>query len=65
VQDDGVGLNRYHRGKGLGLIGIRERVKELHGSATISPGNGRGTTVSVQLPLPVSVTEAPLASVIG
>lgn len=62
VSDDGVGLNPAHRGRGLGLIGIDERVKELQGTVVISPDGGRGTTVAVRLPLPAPVTEAPLAS---
>lgn len=61
VRDDGVGLNPAHRGRGLGLIGIEERAKELGGSVTISPGGTRGTTVAVRLPLPTPLTEAPLA----
>ncbi len=65
VQDDGVGLDPYHRGKGLGLIGIHERVKELRGAATISPSDGRGTTVSVSLPLPAATAEVPLARATG
>jgi signal transduction histidine kinase len=65
VSDDGVGLNPSHRGRGLGLIGIEERVKELHGTAIISPVAKRGTLVAVHLPLPASVTEAPLASAAG
>ena len=65
VRDDGIGLNPAHRGRGLGLIGIDERVKELHGTVTISPNGARGTTVEVRLPLPASVTEAPLASAAG
>lgn len=52
VSDDGVGLNPAHRGRGLGLIGIDERVKELRGTAIISPDGERGTTVAVRLPLP-------------
>jgi signal transduction histidine kinase len=62
VKDDGVGLNPAHRGRGLGLIGIDERVKELHGTVVISPDGARGTTVDVRLPLPALATEAPLAS---
>jgi signal transduction histidine kinase len=65
VQDDGVGFNPSHRGRGLGLIGIHERVKELHGTVLFSPNGARGTTVAVRLPLPASVTEAPLASAAG
>lgn len=62
VRDDGVGLNPAHRGRGLGLIGIDERVKELHGTAIISPDGTQGTTVAVRLPLPAVSTEAALAS---
>jgi signal transduction histidine kinase len=62
VRDDGIGLNPSHRGRGLGLIGIEERVKELDGNVVISPGGTRGTIVAVTLPLPIAVPEAPLAS---
>lgn len=61
VRDDGVGLNPSHRGRGLGLIGIDERVKELHGNVVISPGGTRGTVVAVTLPLPTRLPEASLA----
>lgn len=61
VTDDGVGLNPAHRGRGLGLIGIEERVTELHGTVEISPNDARGTTVAVRLPLPVAHSEAALA----
>jgi signal transduction histidine kinase len=65
VSDDGVGLSPSHRGHGLGLIGINERVKELHGTVMISPTGHRGTVVAVQLPLPQPWTEAPLARAAG
>lgn len=65
VRDDGIGLNPAHRGRGLGLIGIDERVKELHGTVTISPDGARGTTVAVRLPLPTPLAEAPLARAAG
>ena len=65
VSDDGVGLNPAHRGRGLGLIGIEERVKELQGTVIISPEGTRGTTIAVRLPLPVPLTEAPLARATG
>jgi signal transduction histidine kinase len=44
------------------VIGIDERVKELHGTVIISPDGARGTTVAVRLPLPAPHAEAPLAS---
>lgn len=52
VRDDGVGLNPTHRGRGLGLIGIEERVKELGGTVAFSATGKRGTVVAVRLPLP-------------
>jgi signal transduction histidine kinase len=65
VSDDGVGLNPEHRGRGLGLIGIDERVKELQGSVVISPHGTSGTTVAVRLPIPAPLTEAALARASG
>jgi signal transduction histidine kinase len=64
VSDDGVGLNPSRRGRGLGLIGIEERVKELHGTVLISPLE-RGTVVAVRLPLPAAIEETPLARAAG
>jgi signal transduction histidine kinase len=61
VSDDGVGLNPSHRGRGLGLIGIEERVKELNGTVLISPTGHRGTVVAVHLSLPAVPEEALLA----
>ena len=37
---------------GLGLRGIEERVKELHGVMTIGSAAGEGTTLAIRLPLP-------------
>jgi signal transduction histidine kinase len=65
VSDDGVGLNPAHRGRGLGLVGIDERVKELQGTAVISPRAAGGTIIAVRLPIPVSGAEAPLARAAG
>jgi signal transduction histidine kinase len=65
VSDDGVGLDPARRRKGLGLRGIDERVKELHGTLTISPEAERGTILVVRLPLPVRVVEVPLARAAG
>lgn len=56
VADDGVGVDRTHRG-GLGLRGIEERVRELHGETSVSSKPGQGTVVSVRLPIPISASE--------
>ncbi len=52
VTDDGVGLTAARRGHGLGLRGIEERVKELHGTMEIEAAPGRGTSLTITLPLP-------------
>lgn len=56
VQDDGQGFDvdaaQARRGdRGLGLIGMRERVDALGGGLSIVSGRGQGTTLSVVIPL--------------
>jgi signal transduction histidine kinase len=65
VTDDGIGLKPGSRGKGLGLKGIDERVKELHGTSRISRGPTRGTTLLVRIPLPSSSLGVSLARAAG
>ena len=46
--------------RGLGLIGIRERVAQLQGTLRIETAPGRGTCVTVELPAPlVASPDAP------
>ena len=54
VTDDGIGLDSARRGEGLGLRGIEERVKELHGVVTIAGAPGEGTKLEIRLPLPTA-----------
>jgi len=50
VQDDGAGFDtRFVRG--LGLLGMEERVRRLGGELRIDSQPGRGTLVSAELPL--------------
>ena len=49
VQDDGKGFDPQARG--LGLLGIEERVTNLGGSCEIQSGPGQGTALQVVLPL--------------
>jgi len=55
VADDGTGFNagmlEGHK-KGLGLTSMQERVRPLRGRISIDSGLGRGTTVTVRVPLP-------------
>ena len=50
IQDDGTGFDPQHI-RGLGLLGMEERVRRLGGRLTIDSQPGRGTLVSAELPL--------------
>ncbi len=56
VADDGVGFDPASSPgacgqHGLGLVGIRERVRSVHGQLEISSEPGEGTTLRVSLPV--------------
>ncbi len=51
VQDDGVGFDP-HREKGMGLLGMEERVEQLGGRFSIDSSPGQGAVLSILLPLP-------------
>ncbi len=50
VQDDGSGFDP-ERVRGLGLLGMEERVRHLGGTFQIDSRPGRGTLLRVTLPL--------------
>jgi len=58
VQDEGCGLapaapvTGWGAPLGVGIAGMRERVKQLHGVFEIESAPGRGTTVRAVLPIP-------------
>jgi signal transduction histidine kinase len=53
IRDDGIGFDVLARGgqKGLGLVGIRERLNAVGGSLHIDSEPGRGTELLVKIPL--------------
>ena len=51
VEDDGKGFDP-RRSRGLGLIGMSERVTQLGGVLTVESDPARGTRLEVDLPLP-------------
>jgi signal transduction histidine kinase len=52
IQDDGVGFDPGGAtSRGLGLIGIQERVRELEGTVTIVSQPEKGTIVEVEVPV--------------
>jgi signal transduction histidine kinase len=57
VRDDGVGFDpgtARSTVKGIGLIGIRERLATLGGALSIEAAPGRGTELRVAIPLPTT-----------
>ena len=50
IEDDGTGFNPQQE-RGLGLLGIQERVSHLSGKFHVDSAPGRGTVLSVELPL--------------
>jgi signal transduction histidine kinase len=58
IEDDGVGFERRHtRLPGLGLLGMEERVRELHGTLEIRSRPGPGTRIRIQIPVPEKQNE--------
>jgi signal transduction histidine kinase len=54
VRDNGRGFNvgeMLASASGLGLLGMRERVEQLHGTLTFTSAPHQGTTVTARLPL--------------
>ncbi len=50
IQDDGVGFQALHE-KGMGILGMEERVRHLGGSFHIDSEAGNGAAICIQLPL--------------
>ena len=58
VRDDGRGMPAdSRRGRGLGLTGIEERARELGGDLQVTSAPGRGTALTVRVPLPPATEE--------
>jgi signal transduction histidine kinase len=58
--DVGVGFVPTGPRTGLGLLGLDERVRELHGRLTIDSAPGLGTTLRVTMPVPAGVQQEAL-----
>ncbi|HTZ59020.1 MAG TPA: sensor histidine kinase [Acidobacteriaceae bacterium] len=55
VQDNGKGFDKLRlQTHGLGLVGMGERVRALQGVITVSSEPGRGTLISLEVPLAAS-----------
>ena len=54
IDDDGQGFDPddpASRTRGMGLVGMNERVQMVGGTLEIESGSGRGTTLFVKAPL--------------
>ncbi|HZR91979.1 MAG TPA: GAF domain-containing sensor histidine kinase [Gaiellaceae bacterium] len=53
IEDDGRGFeSKGTDGRGLGLVGMRERLRLLDGKLSIESTQGAGTTIVAEVPLP-------------
>jgi signal transduction histidine kinase len=64
VADDGVGIDP-NSSRGAGLLGIEERVRELHGMFRVEAGRPQGTELWATLPVTMSIEEAKVARAAG
>ena len=66
VEDDGHGIDRAHAGpgdsSGVGLVSVRERASRLGGTARLDTRPGKGTRLTIELPLEARGTNRPEAS---
>jgi signal transduction histidine kinase len=58
VKDNGRGFDS-RRTRGLGLLGMEERVKRLGGTFTVQAAPQQGTTLAAELPWPPTVKDRP------
>lgn len=50
IKDNGVGLSSREAKRGLGLLGVRERVEALGGVFSVESQSGQGTCVAIEIP---------------
>lgn len=58
IEDDGKGFDPTNRPRGLGMIGIQERIEEMNGVLKIVSAPGSGAKLSVTIPLAKRETAA-------
>ena len=53
ITDNGTGFDTAGQSNGHGILNLRQRLEHLHGRCELESTPGVGTTVSLQLPLPI------------
>jgi signal transduction histidine kinase len=61
VEDDGVGFGP-EKPAGFGLTGMRDRARDAGGELDIASAPGRGTRISVRVPVTAAIASAPATS---
>lgn len=51
IEDDGKGFDPANRPRGLGMIGIQERIEEMNGVLKVVSAPGSGAKISVTIPV--------------
>jgi len=51
IDDDGIGFDPNHQVDGIGLINIRERIRNLHGHCEIATSPGKGCRLHISIPI--------------
>ena len=51
MRDNGCGFDPRRRHEGFGLLGMRERAEGMGGQISIQSGEGKGSVISIILPL--------------
>lgn len=51
VKDDGIGFNLKEEKSGLGLLHMKERISQINGTTTIESSPGKGTSITLDIPL--------------
>jgi signal transduction histidine kinase len=64
VRDEGAGfdLEQVLRGRGIGLISMRERARLVNGTISIQSKPNRGTTIEVDVPFSAGRTSAQMSA---
>lgn len=56
IRDDGQGFDAKTKQRGMGLLGMRERIEALHGKISLASEPGEGVSITVTIPSPQSAT---------
>ncbi|MBC3874940.1 MASE3 domain-containing protein [Undibacterium flavidum] len=58
IRDDGRGIEEgaMNKTRSFGLVGMRERIKALHGEFKVQSTVGKGTQIQIQIPLDQMIT---------